>query len=223
MTRHSGRKVSSKVLKQNALESNPQIAPYIPHTTTYNAKNLIEMLEKYRMVFVKPIKGSLGNGVIQVRKIDGGYSYKVNSKKYMVTNYEALESGLASRKLKRPYIIQQGIDLLKINGSPVDYRVKYCLDNGVWTYRVILARVAGPGYSITNLSKGGRKLDCNTAIRRTLGAGAVAQTIGEMKRLTRLCTAVLERRFPGLTHLGYDYGIDQNGKLWIFEVNTSPN
>ncbi|MCR8659439.1 YheC/YheD family protein [Paenibacillus endoradicis] len=223
MTWHPGRKVSSKVLKQNALEAHPQIAPHIPHTKTYNDSNLIEMLNRYNMVFVKPIKGSLGNGVIQVSKIDGGYSYKVNSKKYKVTSYEALLRGLASSKMKRAYIIQQGIDLLRIDGSPVDYRVKYVLDKGMWRYRIILGRVARPGLSITNISKGGRVLHCNTAIRRTLGAGAVSHTIEEMKQLTRLCTYVLEQRFPGITHLGYDYGIDKNGKIWIFEVNTSPN
>lgn len=223
MTWHPGRKVSSKLLKQNALAAHPQIAPHIPNTKTYNASNLNEMLNRYRMVFVKPIKGSLGKGVIQVTKINGGYSYKVDSKKYKVTSYEALVRGLASKKLKRAYFIQQGIDLLRIDGSPVDYRVKYCIDDGVWNYRVILARVAGPGYAITNLSKGGRKLDYNIAIKQTLGAGAVSQIIGDMKHLTRLCTSVLEQRFPGLTHLGYDYGIDQRGKIWIFEVNTSPN
>jgi len=211
------------VLKQNALAAHPQIAPHIPYTLAFNASNLKLMLVKYRMVFVKPIKGSLGKGVIQVTKIEGGYCYKVDSKKYTVKSYDSLVKGLASKKLKRAYIIQQGIDLLRIDGSPVDYRVKYCIDNGVWNYRVILARVAGPGYAITNLSKGGRKLDCNLAIKQTLGSDAISQTISEMKHLTRLCTSVLEQRFPGLTHLGYDYGIDKNGKIWIFEVNTSPN
>lgn len=223
MTWHPGRKISSKVLKQNALAAHPQIASHIPHTKSYNASNLKEMLDRYRMVFVKPVVGSLGNGVIQVTKIDGGYCYKVYSKNYVVSSYDELVRGLASRKMKRNYIIQQGIQLLKINGSPVDYRVKYCLVNGVWRYRVILGRVARPGLSITNISKGGRVITANSAIRQTLGTGAVSHTKSEMKRLTRLCTAVLEHRFPGLTHLGYDYGIDHYGKIWIFEVNTSPN
>ena len=40
--------------------------------------------------------------------------------------------------------------------------------------------------------------------------------------LTKLSTQMLENRFPGIGQLGFDYGIDQNGKIWIFEVNTRP-
>jgi D-alanine-D-alanine ligase-like ATP-grasp enzyme len=43
-----------------------------------------------------------------------------------------------------------------------------------------------------------------------------------MRELTVAATQVLESRFPGVNLLGYDYGIDRNGKIWIFEVNTKP-
>jgi len=44
-----------------------------------------------------------------------------------------------------------------------------------------------------------------------------------MRNLTRTATSLLESRFPGLTQLGYDYGIDRNGQIWILEVNTRPH
>jgi len=43
-----------------------------------------------------------------------------------------------------------------------------------------------------------------------------------MRELTKRCTALLERRYPGIGALGYDYGIDGNGQIWILEVNTRP-
>lgn len=43
-----------------------------------------------------------------------------------------------------------------------------------------------------------------------------------MRQLTVLSTGVLEARYPGIGQLGFDYGIDKQGKIWIFEVNTRP-
>lgn len=44
----------------------------------------------------------------------------------------------------------------------------------------------------------------------------------EIIELTQRCIPVLERRFPGIGQLGFDYGLDQNGRVWILEVNTRP-
>jgi hypothetical protein len=48
------------------------------------------------------------------------------------------------------------------------------------------------------------------------------------KRLTmvgvaRTCTKLLEQQFPGIAQLGYDFGIDRKGTVWILEVNTRPH
>jgi D-alanine-D-alanine ligase-like ATP-grasp enzyme len=44
----------------------------------------------------------------------------------------------------------------------------------------------------------------------------------EMRHLTNASTTLLESRFPGIGQLGYDYGIDRKGHIWILEVNTRP-
>jgi len=223
MTWHPGRKIASKVRKQDALLSHPAIAPHIPPTMRYSKENLGTMLNKHGMVFVKPIVGSGGFGVIKVSKEGNSYSYKLKSTKRAFSSFDGLVSALFGvMKKKKSYMIQKGIHLLKINGSPVDYRVKYVKEGGRWTYKAIVGRVARPGLSITNLKQGGRQLSGSAAIRATLGASKVSSKKSEMRRLTEMSTHLLVRRYPGLTHLGYDYGIDVNGKIWIFEVNTSP-
>jgi hypothetical protein len=32
----------------------------------------------------------------------------------------------------------------------------------------------------------------------------------------------MESQFPGVGQLGFDYGLDYSGKIWILEVNTRP-
>ncbi|WP_107725747.1 YheC/YheD family protein [Desmospora activa] len=40
--------------------------------------------------------------------------------------------------------------------------------------------------------------------------------------LSHVSSRVLDARFPGIRELGVDIAVDQKGKLWILEVNTSP-
>ena len=59
-------------------------------------------------------------------------------------------------------------------------------------------------------------------IRLSLSSRWVRRKKQEMRNLTKASTALLESRFPGIGQLGYDYGIDRNGHIWILEVNTRP-
>lgn len=59
-------------------------------------------------------------------------------------------------KVKRKYLIQQGISLARISGRPIDYRVKVVKNGEHWEFRSMVGRVARPGLFVTNLCKGGR-------------------------------------------------------------------
>jgi len=223
MSAHSGRQIASKTLKQSILQSHSEIAPHIPPTRSFSYENLQGMLQQHGMVYVKPIVGTGGSGVIQVRKQGNGYTFHVRDRVYQFASFQAMFSSLKRYMKKRKHMIQKGIDLLTIDGCPVDYRVKYVYENGRWHYRAIVGRKARRGLAVTNLSQGGQLLQGSTAIASTLGSGAVARTKSQMRRLTEISTAVLISAYPGLTHLGFDYGIDKNGKMWLFEVNTNPH
>lgn len=223
MSTHGGQRVANKTLKQNILLSHPEIAPHIPPTVSFSSSNLHQMLEEHRMVYVKPIVGTGGSGVIKVKKTSNGYSYHTGSNIQKFNSFDSMFYSLKRKMKKRAYMIQKGIDLLKLGGCAVDYRVKYVYENGRWRYRAIVGRKAKPGLAVTNLSRGGKLIKGNQAIAGTLGSGAVAGTKAQMRRLTESATSALTQAFPGLTHLGYDYGIDKSGKIWLFEVNTNPH
>ena len=123
----------------------------------------------------------------------------------------------------RRYWIQKGIRLATINDRPIDYRVKHVKqEDGRWVITAIVGRLAKPGLFVTNLCRGGTRLTGSEGIRRSISAAAVSSKKREMRLLTRLSTQMLESRFPGIGQLGFDYGIDKSGKIWIFEVNTRP-
>jgi hypothetical protein len=119
-------------------------------------------------------------------------------------------------------LIQQGISLARIGGRPIDYRVKVVKNGGVWEFRSMVGRLARPGLFVTNLCKGGTMLSCREGLRRSLPRIKASAKKAEMRRLTLVCIELMERHFPGIGELGFDYAVDLSGKIWILEVNTRP-
>ncbi|MNI57061.1 Endospore coat-associated protein YheD [compost metagenome] len=145
------------------------------------------------------------------------------SQQRLFPSYEAMFKSLNRAKVGRKYMIQQGIRLAKIAGRPIDYRVKVVKDNGTWVYRTMVGRLARPGLFVTNLCKGGTQLTAREGLGRSLHhKGAAKKKRQEMRNLTNKCIGIMESSFPGIEQLGFDYGIDRYGKIWIFEVNTRP-
>lgn len=216
------RQLASKWLKTEALLSDSRVAGYIPATRIYNTSNLHQMLGQYPFVVIKPNVGGGGAGVIKVQKEDGQYKYTYMSKTRNFSSFDVLVSSLLSVKKKRTYLIQRGISLATISGRPIDYRVKYVKHNGRWEFRALVGRIAKPGLFVTNLCRGGTLVTARQGLRMSFSSSKVNSKMGEMRRVTRICTEILETKYPGIGSLGFDYGIDYNGRMWIFEVNTRP-
>lgn len=219
----AGRQLANKWLKTEVLLRNADVAPHIPHTQMFSADSLRTMLHRYGMVVIKPLRGGGGYGVIKVAYTRGLYSFTYMSAQRSFRSYEAMYQALNGVKVGRRYMIQQGIHLARISGRPIDYRVKVVKQNGVWVYRAMVGRLARPGLFVTNLCKGGTQLSARQGLSLSLRSkGAGRQKRQEMRNLTNTCIGILEAAFPGIEQLGFDYGIDAGGKLWIFEVNTRP-
>ncbi|WP_068783366.1 YheC/YheD family protein [Paenibacillus phocaensis] len=218
----AGRQLANKWLKTEALLSNADVAAHIPQTRLYSADALRSMLHQFGMVVIKPLRGGGGYGVIKVTYAGGVYAYTYMSRGHGFRSFEAMFRALNRVKVGRKYMIQQGIHLARIGGRPIDYRVKVVKENGAWVYRSMVGRLARPGLFVTNLCKGGTMLSAREGLSRSLSRKVSGRKRREMRTLTNTCVQILETRFPGIGQLGFDYGVDRNGKIWIFEVNTRP-
>ncbi|MCV9951071.1 YheC/YheD family protein [Paenibacillus sp. BT-177] len=216
------RQLASKWLKTKALLHHPHTAVYIPETCLYSEEQLRMMLRRHAFVFIKPVKGGGGGGVMRVAKEGRGYTCTRMEQTYRFSHFSALVVGIDKLRIQRPYLIQQGIQLASIQGRPVDYRVKVVKEGGKWEFRAVVARHARPGLVITNLCKGGTLLKGTEALRMIYPRRLAIRKRREIVELTQHCIPILERRFPGIGQLGFDYGLDWNGRIWILEVNTRP-
>lgn len=218
----AGRQLANKWLKTEALLSNADVAAHIPQTQLFSANNLRQMLHQYRMVVIKPLRGGGGYGVIKVTYTRGVYAFTYMSRQSRFTSFEAMFRSLNRAKVRRKYMIQQGINLSRIGRRPIDYRVKVVKEGGAWVYRAMVGRLARPGLFVTNLCKGGTQLSAMEGLTRSMRKRIASQKRREMRSLTNTCIHILEKAFPGIAELGFDYGVDDSGKIWIFEVNTRP-
>ncbi|UHA74595.1 YheC/YheD family protein [Paenibacillus sp. 481] len=216
------RQLASKWIKTEVLLSDSRVAGYIPATRFYNTSNLFHMLNQFGFVVIKPVVGGGGAGVIKITKEGHTYSYTNMDKKSSFAGFDAMVRSLSTVKKKRAYLIQRGIRLATIEGRPIDYRVKVVRTNGVWEFRSMVGRLARKGLFITNLCKGGTMMTAAQGIGQSLSERFVQPKKNEMRDLTNICASIFEMNFPELDKLGFDYGLDEMGQIWIFEVNTRP-
>lgn len=217
-----GRQLASKWMKTRALRVHPEIAAHIPSSRLYRPSRLKTMAGQFHFIVLKPVRGTGGWGLMKVSRSNGRYHWSYNTRRKSFRTYGQLLRAVNRIRRGRSYLIQQGIDLATVNGRPIDYRVKHVKMGGRWRIRAMVGRVARRGLFVTNLCRGGRLLSAAEGLRLSL-PGQEAGKKANMRHLTRVSTSVLESRYPGIGQLGFDYGIDRNGHIWMLEVNTRPH
>jgi glutathione synthase/RimK-type ligase-like ATP-grasp enzyme len=218
----SGRQIADKWVKTRALIRDERVSKYIPETHIFSPQHLKEMLLRYNMIVLKPVVGTGGHGLMRMAKMGEGYSCHYKDRVQHFPEFEVLASFAKRQVRNRKYIIQQGIHLAKIENRPLDYRVKIVKRDEKWVITAMVGRLARKGFFVTNLCKGGTQFTFDQAIRQSLPGVNSRVKKEELRKLTRLCTRMMEGKFPGINQLGFDYGLDLEGNIWMFEVNTKP-
>ncbi len=203
--------------------------PMIPESASYSADNLSYCVDKFAAFFIKPIDGSVGKGIINVKiQSNGLISFsKLGSKKgwQQCQSVEELYKQLNIVDKKR-YIIQKGINLAKIAGNIFDIRVQVQKNGyGAWTFTGAGVRIAAPGNFVTHVPNGGSKAGYEPVIKEVFGdSSEVINSLSQqLKTICQTVPRVLENGLGiSLAVLSMDLGIDTEGRMWIIEVNSKP-
>lgn len=244
-------RVSSKWAKTKVILKNRPLAIYIPETRKYNLTALSEMLGTYGTVYIKPDRGTYGNGVMRAEQRTASLSpssqhtyagdhgtapegAETEQKVMYVLRYgiegeafstvEELHAALIPRMKERSYLIQQGIDLLRHEDRPFDLRVLTQKNlKGEWETTGMLGRIAAPQKIVTNYHNGGSVLSVHALFSEHMSPGERAATIQSLKSLGVKIAAQLETAYPGIKEIGLDIALDQHHDIWLLEVNTLPS
>lgn len=215
--------VSSKMKKTKVLLHNRTIARHIPQTLFFSQAALKNMINRYPLLFVKPDQGHKGKRVAAIRKSGDNYLIHYETRIIPVRDINAVLSFVHKLSRKDIFILQQGIELLKIDQRPSDLRIMVQKPYDQWEISGIMGRNAAPGMIVTNRSRGGILMSHDKLMQKADVPEEKARYLLEV--IYSLSTNVadcLTRSFPGLRELGIDMGIDQEFWPWIFEVNTKP-
>lgn len=218
-----------KFLLYRFFHKNTAIAPYLPETRRYSERSLRDMLRVHSELYVKPVAGSRGRGIIKVWKTRDNHvvvkrttepSRRFSTVGDAVKFIDKLREGKA-------YIVQKGIRLARIHGRPFDIRVMVQRDKpgGRWLYSGMVAKVAGAHSIVTNtaLSRG-TVMGVGDALAQSLGWDRVK--CGETTRRLEKLGLEWARHFDSYQlyrELGFDVAVDTSGRIWLIEQNTAPS
>lgn len=205
------------------------LLPYLPDTALFSAKRLESWLDKYSVVFLKPINGSQGKQIFKACKTSNGYTLDYSSLQQQVSqtysSFHDLYKRLSPNIKKRQYILQQGLNLLHLDERPVDFRyLCHRSENNRWQVTSSTARASKTGSFVSNLAQGGEMLSVNQVLSKQFDAKELPQIRKHLKELALEVAGEIGAVSEGVFgELGIDLAIDTSGHPWIIEVNTKPS
>ncbi|WP_166244595.1 YheC/YheD family protein [Paenibacillus turpanensis] len=212
------------------LEDEPEFYKHVPESVTNPSPEKIkELLEKHRFLYLKPTGGSLGQGIYRLtyHPQRGYYLRFRRGGQNVLLRYRKFSSLVAALKIKRgklrSYIAQQGIRLIEIDGCPIDFRFHINKNKeNQWVVTAVGAKKAGKGSVTTHLRNGGQLLTPEQALGQVFGSRS-GEVLSKSKAVAiRLAEAIEKNYKHHIGELGFDFGIDKNENIWMFEANSKP-
>ncbi|WP_169084042.1 YheC/YheD family protein [Paenibacillus sp. PL91] len=220
-------RVTSKWAKANIMLKSDYLRQYMPPTKLFSRGSLHSMLSEYGMVYVKPINGTAGNGVIRVERTNTpalGYRYQLDTKAMFSPSFEHLYQRLVKKKKKRKYLVQKGIHLLKHQKRRFDIRVMVQKNlRHEWEVTGIIGRLAHPAKIVTNYHSGGTPMGLDRLMVDHATHTELEAFNNRLRKLSITIANNLQVAYPKLKELGVDIAIDTKLHPWILEVNTRPD
>jgi hypothetical protein len=194
---------------------------------------LTSMLHKYSFLFLKPVRGKAGVGIMTVRVLSEKkrrYRLQIQedqgSKTYRYKSLKTLWRRVCRESLLRgePYIAQQGIPLATAGKKRFDLRALVQKNGeGRWEVTGIGARVAGDDSITTHVPRGGHIEEPEKLLTAAFGGSRGRQMLGQAGEAALTLARQIERSARTLLgEMSMDLGIDESGRIWFFEANSKP-
>lgn len=214
-----------------ALVQDPALQRYLPESHALSGFAILKrMCSSYPSVFLKPVRGSLGKGILRISREDGGYrllsTTPMGTRRQSYSSLAKLYQSIAPKMKTTRYQIQQGLSLLEIGRRPVDFRALVQKNGtGKWGVTSIVARTAGSNHFVSNLARGGTLSTVREAIgKSSLPSGVKESTQVQLPRAALAIARGVETYIPAhFGELGIDLALDQSGRIWLLEVNSKPS
>ncbi|MFK2824592.1 YheC/YheD family protein [Bacillus sp. B190/17] len=221
-TSHS---VGNKLVVHERIKNGKDFEPFlIPTCDLTNERNWWEMIEQYSKIIIKPASGHQGAGIAFIQQ-ERKNQYRINNQgKVSVTDKNGLVHFINSKIQEEVYLVQPFISCQIKTGHVYDFRLHVQKNGeGKWAITSIYPRIGKLGTITSNMGSGGY-----TAFLDHFLQAEFDEDWYNIKRELEWFALNFPIHFESLygedyfDELGIDVGIDENRKLWIFEVNWRP-
>lgn len=201
---------------------------YLPETKLLTSPQmLIQLLQKYKKLFLKPTTGKAGRGIYMLSLDDKGIrissSFAGTKRSHVISGIDGLWRRLLPIVTNQDYIVQQAIPLLQHQESPFDVRVLVQKNLvGEWEVSGVGYRLAGKDSITTHVPQGGKIINKALALDPHFGVIESDQILYSIKEASIQIAQTLEEHYSQLGEISMDLGITKEGKIWFFEANAKP-
>jgi hypothetical protein len=200
------------------------LRPYVPDTFLYNEANVSELLEKYKLIYIKPSYGSMGKSVYRVElKDDGDIHISLHSlaPRYICRKNEDIQEKLDELLGLKKYMVQQGIHVSLLDQRYFDIRV--LVQKGIlgkWMVSAITCRVAYEHYFNTSIC--GTIYEVSEILPRLFTLEKTNEILQSLYEVSGKAAQEAETYMGSLGELSVDFVLDEHKNLWIIELNGKP-
>jgi hypothetical protein len=214
--------VGTKLSVYNRIKKGGLFKDYlIPYKRLKQPIDVLPFLNKHQNIILKPISGHHGNQVVRVEKCDKGFVVHERVKREM--NQIELLDYIASVLKTNKMLMQKYIACRRKTGEPFDIRLHVQKDGkGEWKNTLIYPKIGANEKVATNLGQGGQITIFKNFLENEFGEEAF-----NIQRHIEVFSLQFVKHFDELyrhafDELGIDIGLDEVGRIWIYEVNWRP-
>jgi len=195
-----------------------------------DAQDVLVFLQRYSAVYLKPVTGSAGRGVLEIRR-EGEQCYRLRAAKYgpkkVELNARLTEDDLlvfVGGELDRiDFQLQAGCELLHEQGGKIDIRTHLQRNKqGEWEFIEMVIKRGKTGSIVSNYHAGGSVHEYRWLQDVAQRQDVPLPTQQQLIDLSLQIAAAYTDKDPLINGIGLDLGVDVNGQIWLLDVNCPP-
>ncbi|MFC0013590.1 MULTISPECIES: YheC/YheD family protein [Allobacillus] len=211
-------------LPKRIVENRKYAELLIPFTIIQDEQKVIDYIERYQKVVLKPIRGARGENIYFAEK--NGEKYRVSQDtNTAILNKEDFIQWLYDTILSkdRDYIVQKYLHVRTKKGEPFDFRIHMQKNGeGKWQITKMYPRTGYKNSNQIKIYQGGPLKDLNSFLEQEFGKDAIAIKEKLMDLALNLTFHIDKLYGLALDEMGLDIAIDENQRMWLFEANMGP-
>lgn len=198
----------------------------IPSHNILSLKHFTHYLSKYKRLVFKPVNGHKGQNITFIEAREDKYMLTIDRVNLTLTEKELLVY-IEEKLNEERFIVQPYINSRTRSGNVFDFRLHTQKDGaGKWVITSIYPRIGPENSIVANINSGGATNYLEPFLKQEYGDKYfdIKQYLEQFSlRLSKKMDELQMHYFKEeIDELGIDVGLDENNKIWIFEVNWRP-